>query len=286
MVSSFVLLEGGQVRERLYADLASRISRLTESGITPTLATLVVGHDPASLSYVRGKVASATKLGIASLQEHLPGDAGDAAVTELIERWNGDRAVHGILVQLPLPKGYDTAALQGAVLPSKDVDGFHPANMGALALKGFDPLFVSCTPAGIMEILRFYGIEPAGRRAVVLGRSNIVGMPMALLLTKADATVTIAHSRTSDLAAVCRQADILVVAIGRPRFVGASMVKEGAVVIDVGINRVDDRLVGDVAFDEVRSVASALTPVPKGVGPLTVAMLMHNVVVAAERTAG
>ena len=202
----------------------------------------------------------------------------------VIESWNRDPGVHGILAQLPLPPGYDTARIQQAVLPSKDVDGFHPANMGALALKGFEPLFVPCTPAGIMEMLRFYHIELAGMRAVVVGRSNIVGMPMSLLLTRADATVTVAHSKTRDLAVVCREADILVAAIGKPAFVTAAMVKEGAVVVDVGINRVGDRLVGDVAFDEVRAVAGAVSPVPKGVGPLTVAMLMHNVVVAAERT--
>lgn len=284
MAASFVLLEGGPVRDHIYADLASRIQRLLSAGRTPTLATLVVGDDPASLSYVRGKVSAAAKLGIDSRQEHLPSDAGEPAVSERIDAWNRDPGVHGILVQLPLPPGYDTARIQQAVMPSKDVDGFHPMNMGALALKGFEPLFVSCTPAGVMRMLRFYDIVIAGARAVVLGRSNIVGMPMSLLLTRADATVTVAHSRTRDLPAVCREADILVAAIGRPAFVSAGMIKPGAVVVDVGINRVGDRLVGDVAFSEVREIASAVTPVPKGVGPLTVAMLMHNVVVAAERS--
>ncbi|MBN1425158.1 bifunctional 5,10-methylenetetrahydrofolate dehydrogenase/5,10-methenyltetrahydrofolate cyclohydrolase [Candidatus Fermentibacteria bacterium] len=279
-------MEGAPVRDRIYADLAPRIAAASAAGHVPTLATLVVGDDPASLSYVRGKVNAAEKLGIASIQEHLPSDAGEARIRHVIDEWNHADGIDGILVQLPLPSGYDTAGVQQTVRADKDVDGFHPANMGALALKGFSPMFVSCTPAGVMEMLAFYGIDPAGARAVVLGRSNIVGMPMALLLTKADATVTIAHSRTGSLPELCRQADILVVAIGKPRFVTASMVKEGAVVVDVGINRVDDRLVGDVAFDDVRSVAAALTPVPKGVGPLTVAMLMHNVVVAAERKAG
>lgn len=284
MAGSFLLLEGGPVRDHLYGGLSSRIQRLRSAGITPTLATLVVGDDPASLSYVRGKVSAAAKLGIVSRQEHMPAGAGEPAVMRVIESWNRDPGVHGILAQLPLPPGYDTARIQQAVLPSKDVDGFHPANMGALALKGFEPLFVPCTPAGIMEMLRFYHIELAGMRAVVVGRSNIVGMPMSLLLTRADATVTVAHSKTRDLAVVCREADILVAAIGKPAFVTAAMVREGAVVVDVGINRVGDRLMGDVAFDEVRAVAGAVSPVPKGVGPLTVAMLMHNVVVAAERT--
>lgn len=284
MTGSFVRMEGGPVRDRIYADLTARIALLQERGITPTLATLVVGDDPASLSYVRGKVSAAAKLGIESRQEHLAGDAGDARVLAQVDAWNEDPGVHGVLVQLPLPRGYDTARIQRAVLPSKDVDGFHPLNMGALALKGFDPAFVSCTPAGIMRMLAFYGIDPAGMRAVVVGRSNIVGMPMALLLTKADATVTLAHSKTEGVAALCREADIVVAAIGRPRFITAEMVRPGATVVDVGINRVGDGLVGDVAFEEVAEVAGALTPVPKGVGPLTVAMLMHNVVVAAERT--
>ncbi len=283
MTEPFVLMEGGPVRDGVLADLRHRVERLRASGTVPTLGTIVVGDDPASLSYVRGKVSTAAKLSIRSREAHLPAGAGQTAVLELVAAWNEDPAVHGILVQLPLPKGYDPAAIQEAVRPSKDVDGFHPSNMGALALKGFDPLFVPCTPAGVMAMLRHYGVEVAGARAVVLGRSNIVGMPMALLLTKADATVTIAHSRTTNVASLCREADLVVAAIGKPRFVTSDMVRRGAVVVDVGINRVDGRLVGDVSFDSVKTVARAASPVPGGVGPLTVAMLMHNVVLAAER---
>ena len=284
--NEYVLMAGPPVRAALYAELAERIEALGRRGITPGLATLIVGDNPASLSYVRGKVKSAKKLGISSVHENLPDGTPQEDVLALIARWNEDEAIHGILVQIPLPPSYDVSRIQRSVVLVKDVDGFHVANMGALAMKGEEPLFVPCTPLGIMRMLSFYGIDPEGKEAVVLGRSNIVGIPMALLLMHANATVTIAHSRTRNLAEVCRRADILVAAIGKPEFVRRDMVKEGAVVVDVGINRVDDRLLGDVAFDEVKEKVAAISPVPKGVGPLTVAMLMHNLVVSAERTAG
>ncbi len=284
--SDFVLLSGRTVRDDLYSELKVKVDTLARKGVTPCLATLVVGDDAASMSYVRGKVKSAKKLWISSVQETLASGVPESKVFELIENWNADENVHGILVQLPLPPGYDTPAIQEAVALSKDVDGFHAANMGALAMKGAEPLFAPCTPLGVMKMLRFYGVDPKGKNAVVLGRSNIVGIPMALLLMHADATVTIAHSKTSDLPSICRGADILVAAVGRPEFVRKDMVKDGAVVVDVGINRVDGRLVGDVAFDEVKNKTVAISPVPGGVGLLTVAMLMHNLVTAAERTVG
>jgi len=279
----FTLLSGPKVRSSIYADLKQRVAHLAQKGIVPKLATLVVGDNPASLSYVRGKVKSAAKLGIDSIQETLPATIEQDGILHLIDRWNADPSVHGILVQLPLPDGFNEELIQKRVALEKDVDGFHVENMGALAMKGRNPLFFPCTPLGIMKMLEFYGVEIAGKEAVVLGRSNIVGIPMALLLLHANATVTIAHSRTRSLEDVCRRADILIAAVGRAEFVRASMVKAGAVVVDVGINRVDDRLVGDVAFEEVKQVASAASPVPKGVGPLTVAMLMNNLVEAAER---
>jgi methylenetetrahydrofolate dehydrogenase (NADP+)/methenyltetrahydrofolate cyclohydrolase len=283
--NEFILMAGPPVRSALYAELRERIETLGRQGITPGLATLIVGDDPASFSYVRGKVKSAKKLGISSVQENLPDGTSQENLLDLIARWNEDESIHGILVQMPLPPGYDVPLIQRSVALFKDVDGFHVANMGALAMKGEKPLFVPCTPLGIMRMLSYYGVDPQGKEAVVLGRSNIVGIPMALLLMHANATVTIAHSRTEHLAEVCSRADILVAAIGKPEFVRANMVKEGAVVVDVGINRVDDRLVGDVAFDEVKEKVKAISPVPKGVGPLTVAMLMHNLVVSAERKA-
>lgn len=285
-MSEFVLLAGGPVRDGVFSDLATRVARLRQRGVVPTLATLLVGDDEASQAYVRNKMAAASKLGIEARLERLPAQAGQAEVLRRIRAWNEDARVHGILVQLPLPPGYETARIQTEVSPTKDVDGFHPLNMGCLALKGFQPLFVPCTPAGIMELLRYYAIPVAGARAVVMGRSNIVGTPMSLLLTKADATVTVVHTKSRDLPSICREADLLVVAVGKPGFVRAEMVKPGAVVVDVGIHRVGDRIVGDVAFEEVKAAASALTPVPGGVGPLTVAMLMRNVVEAAERQGG
>lgn len=276
-------MEGKPVRKHIYEDLKSRIEVLAHKGIVPKLVTMVVGDDPASLSYVRGKGKSAARLGIDSAHLNLPEGTSQEEIVDRIESWNADTDVHGILVQLPLPQGYDEPGILERISLTKDVDGFHKMNMGALAMKGVEPLFAPCTPRGVMEMLRFYGVDVAGREAVVLGRSNIVGIPMALLLLHANATVTISHSRTVDLPSVCRRADILVAAVGKAEFVRADWVKEGAAVVDVGINRVDGRLYGDVAFEEVQKKAGALSPVPGGVGLLTVAMLMSNLVEAAER---
>jgi len=255
----------------------------------PGLATVLVGSDPASETYVRNKRKSSEEVGMASFGHELSIDISQAELLELIAELNKRADIHGILVQLPLPKHIDAMAVQSAIVVSKDVDCLHPENIGYLAQKGRQPRFVPCTPAGIMRILEEAGVELAGASAVVLGRSNIVGMPVALLLTKADATVTIAHSRTRELATVCRKADVLVAAVGNPALVRGDWVKPGAVVIDVGVNRIEDkaakrgnRLVGDVAFNEVAEVAAAITPVPGGVGPMTIAMLLANTLHAAE----
>jgi len=250
----------------------------------PGLAVLLVGDDPASAVYVRNKIRACEEVGIASFAERLPADASESQILSIIERFNRDPAVHGILVQLPLPRHIDTSRTLAAVAAAKDVDGFGLEGQGALmgGLPGLRP----CTPAGVMHMLAVSSITMRGARAVVLGRSNIVGKPMAMLLLQADATVTICHSGTRDLAAIAREADVLVAAIGRPRFVTADMVKPGATVIDVGINRETDgpragKLCGDVDFDNVAPIAGAITPVPGGVGPMTIAMLLANTVQAA-----
>jgi methylenetetrahydrofolate dehydrogenase (NADP+)/methenyltetrahydrofolate cyclohydrolase len=252
-----------------------------------------VGDDPASRAYVRSKDRKAAELGLHSVKEELPADTTQEQLLALVEKLNADPAVHGILVQSPPPPQIDEAAIVRAIDPRKDVDGFHPVNVAKLALE--DPTgFVPCTPLGCIRLLQEAGIETAGKNAVVVGRSMIVGKPMALLLMKrgpgGDATVTVAHSRTKNLAAVTRAADIVVAAIGRPHFLGSDHIREGAVVIDVGINRIDDpsnpkgyRLVGDVDYDAVADRCAAITPVPGGVGPMTIAMLMSNCVTAAER---
>lgn len=275
-----------KVRAEVAAGVATRKAG---GGSAPGLATVLVGNDPASETYVRNKRKACEEAGIASFGFEMLAETSQSELLELIAKLNARDDVHGILVQVPLPKQIDAAAIQVAIDPSKDVDCLHPENIGYLAQKGREPRFVSCTPAGIMRLLAEGGVQLAGASAVVLGRSNIVGMPVSLLLTRADATVTVAHSRTRDLAAVCRQADVLVAAVGKPGLVRGDWVKPGAVVIDVGVNRVDDaqakrgyRLVGDVAFDEVAAVAGAITPVPGGVGPMTIAMLLENTVRAAE----
>jgi methylenetetrahydrofolate dehydrogenase (NADP+)/methenyltetrahydrofolate cyclohydrolase len=270
-----------------------RVDALRQRGIQPGLAVVLVGDDPASRAYVRSKDRKAAELGLHSVKEELPADTTQEQLLALVEKLNADPAVHGILVQSPPPPQIDEAAIVRAIDPRKDVDGFHPVNVAKLALE--DPTgFVPCTPLGCIRLLLDYGIETAGKNAVVVGRSMIVGKPMALLLMKrgpgGDATVTVAHSRTKNLAAVTRAADIVVAAIGRPHFLGADHIREGAVVIDVGINRIDDpsnpkgyRLVGDVDYDAVADRCAAITPVPGGVGPMTIAMLMSNCVTAAER---
>ncbi|WP_295582108.1 bifunctional methylenetetrahydrofolate dehydrogenase/methenyltetrahydrofolate cyclohydrolase FolD [uncultured Oscillibacter sp.] len=248
----------------------------------PGLAVVLVGEDPASQVYVRGKEGDCAECGIQSFSHRLPAETSQEALLALIQRLNEDAAVDGILCQLPLPRPLDEALVLNAIRPDKDVDCFHPFNVGRLSIG--DPVFLPCTPAGVMEMLRAYEIPTAGKRCVVLGRSNIVGKPMAMLLTQADGTVTVCHSRTPDMAALTREADILVSAVGRVGLVTADMVKEGAVVIDVAMNRnAEGKLCGDVDFAAVEPKAAYITPVPGGVGPMTRAMLMRNILTAAKR---
>jgi methylenetetrahydrofolate dehydrogenase (NADP+)/methenyltetrahydrofolate cyclohydrolase len=271
------LIDGKAVAARLRRDLAARVAAL---GFAPGLRVVRVGEDPASGVYVRNKDRAAKEVGFDSATLHLPETTGEAELLALIGRLNADEAVDGILVQLPLPRHIATDRVIAAVAPEKDVDGFHPLNAGRLAAG--QPGLVPCTPKGVMHLLREAGCSLPGARAVVLGRSAIVGRPMAQLLLAADCTVTIAHSRTRDLAAECRRAEILVAAVGRPEMVQGDWVAEGATVIDVGINRLaDGRLVGDVAFAAASARASAITPVPGGVGPMTIACLLENTLEAA-----
>ncbi len=276
------LLYGEPVAEAVYAELARRLAALP---YTPSLHVVRVGEDPASVAYVRLKAKRARRLGLLSTVHALPEDTGEAELLDLIGELNADPEVDGILVQLPLPPGIDTARVLEAIHPDKDVDGFHPVNVGRLWSRGPGVGLDPCTPAGIMRMLAHYRIPLEGRRAVVVGRSNIVGKPMAAMLLFANATVTVAHSRTRDLAALTREAEILVSAVGRPGYLKPSMVRPGAVVVDVGITRVGTRLLGD-ADPGVAEVAAAVTPVPGGVGPMTVAMLLANTVRAAERRRG
>ncbi|GAB6286756.1 MAG: bifunctional methylenetetrahydrofolate dehydrogenase/methenyltetrahydrofolate cyclohydrolase [Methanoregula sp.] len=271
------LLDGKQISEKRLSLLKEEIAT---SGLHPHLATVIVGSDPASQMYVRMKHRACESVGIGSVGIELPGTATTGAVLEAISKLNQDPEINGILVQLPLPKQIDTEQVIASVRTDKDVDGFHPENLGLL-FSG-KPRFAPCTPFGIMTLFAEYNIPVASARAVVLGRSIDVGRPMAALLTNADATVTICHSRTRNLPKETRQADILVSAIGKAHFVQPDMVKPGAVVIDVGINQVDGKLVGDVAFDTVQGIASAITPVPGGVGPMTIATLMENTYKAAK----
>lgn len=271
-----------QVRERVEAMQARH-------DYTPGLATVLVGEDPASSTYVRMKQRMCEKLGIRSVGHTMEADATQAEVESLVAELNADPQVNGILVQLPLPDHLDEESVLNKIDLAKDVDGFHPVNIGRLAMKGREPLFIPCTPYGIMVLLEKSGVETSGAEAVIVGRSNIVGLPVAMLLQKANATVTICHSRTRDLKAHTQRADILIAAVGRPQMLTGDMIKPGAAVIDVGVNRVDDpdakrgyRLVGDVDFDTAKEVAGAITPVPGGVGPMTIAMLMKNTLHAAE----
>lgn len=286
------IIDGKEVAAQIRSDIKQAIDkRKAEGKTTPGLATVLVGNNPASEVYVRNKQKACAEVGINSFGHHLPGDATQEEVESLVRQLNADPNINGILVQLPLPKHLDEEKVLTAIDLTKDVDGFHPVNIGRLAQKGREPVFVPCTPAGCMVLLEEAGAQISGSNAVVLGRSNIVGMPVALLLVKANATVTIVHSRTKDLPSFVRNADIIVAAIGQPEFVKKDWVKPGAYVIDVGINQVEDpttkrgyRLVGDVAFDEVSEVAAAITPVPGGVGPMTIAMLLRNTLHAAELT--
>jgi methylenetetrahydrofolate dehydrogenase (NADP+)/methenyltetrahydrofolate cyclohydrolase len=269
-----------KTREAVARDVEAFVAR---TGRRPGLATVLVGEDPASAIYVGGKQKASREVGIEPFDHRLPADTPSSEVEALIERLNADENVSGILCQLPVPAHLDGVHLTGLIHPDKDVDGLTPISAGRLAL-GIDGLR-SCTPAGVMVLLAEAGVDLEGLNAVVVGRSNLFGKPMAQLLLGANATVTTAHSRTRDLPAVCRQADVLIVAVGRDRMVKADWVKPGAVVIDVGMNRSDEGLHGDVAFDEVAEVASAITPVPGGVGPMTIAMLLRNTLTAAEMVA-
>lgn len=252
-----------------------------ENGYAPGLAVVIVGEDPASTVYVRNKKKGCEEVGFYSEVHELPEATTQAELNALVDRLNADTRIHGILVQLPLPKHLDENEVLLRIDPAKDVDAFHPYNVGKIMIGDYD--FLPCTPAGVMALLERSGIDPAGKKCVVIGRSNIVGKPMAMLLLHANGTVTVCHSRTKDLAAVTREADILVVAIGRADFVGADMVKPGAVVIDVGMNRrADGKLTGDVDFEAVEPIASAITPVPGGVGPMTITMLLQNTLTAAR----
>lgn len=275
------LLDGKAMSAELREELALRVQRLKEKGVTPGLAVILVGDDPASQIYVKNKELGCQQVGIHSVTIRLPETASQAELEAQIDKLNADASIHGILVQLPLPQGLDEAAALARILPEKDVDGFHLLNAGKL-FTGQQGV-VACTPKGAMEMLHRTGIDLSGKETVVVGRSNIVGKPMAMLLLQENATVTICHSRTANLAEHTRWADVLVAAVGKPRFITADMVKPGAVVIDVGINRVDGKVVGDVDFDAVREVASWITPVPGGVGRMTITMLLANTIEAAER---
>ena len=278
------IIDGKLVAQEVRTRAAELVGRVREAGVEPGLAVVLVGEDPASQSYVRMKERDCAEVGIRSVDLRRPADISQAELEEIIDRCNADPAIHGILVQLPLPAGLDEEAALARISSEKDVDGLHPINLGRL-VRGI-PGARACTPWGVMAMLDRYGIDPSGKEAVVIGRSSIVGKPMALMLLERNATVTVCHSRTADLRAVCRRADILVAAIGRPEMITAQYVKPGAVVIDVGINRTDDGMVGDVAFSSVEPVAGAITPVPGGVGPMTRAMLVMNTAQAAARAAG
>lgn len=278
------IIDGNKIAQDIRNEVRQKALELKEQkGITPGLAVVLVGEDPASKVYVGRKAKACAEVGFLSREYKLPADTGEDKLLSLIDALNKDPLIHGILVQLPLPKNIFTDKIIAAIDPHKDVDGFHPYNVGGLVTGS--PLFVPCTPLGIMELIARSGIDLKGNEAVVVGRSNIVGKPMAMLLLAEHATVTICHSRTKDLPAVTRRADILIAAVGKPHMIRAEMVKEGAVVIDVGVNRLENgKLAGDVAFDEVAPKASFITPVPGGVGPMTIAMLMKNTLDAASRS--
>jgi methylenetetrahydrofolate dehydrogenase (NADP+)/methenyltetrahydrofolate cyclohydrolase len=278
-----VIIDGKKVAASIDERTAAEAARLASTGTVPGLAVVLVGDDPASTTYVNMKERDCERLGIRSFDNRLPGDATQDELEALVDRLNADPAVHGVLVKLPLPRHLDPEPVIDRISADKDVDGFGVPNLGRL-VRGL-PGLRSCTPAGVMEMLHAYDVPIEGARAVVIGRSTMVGKPMSLLLLEENATVTVCHSRTRDLAAVCREADILVAAVGRAEMVRGDWVKPGAVVIDVGTSRVEGKLVGDVAFDEVEQVASMITPVPGGVGPMTRAMLASNTVAAAARAA-
>jgi 5,10-methylene-tetrahydrofolate dehydrogenase/methenyl tetrahydrofolate cyclohydrolase len=288
------IIDGKAISETIRGEIKAEVEAMqAQHGKVPGLATVLVGERKDSQAYVRSKKKACADVGITSFGHDLPADISQADLLTVVRDLNANPAVHGILVQLPLPDHIDDEEILGAISIEKDVDGFHPLNIGRLSMKRRDPLYVPCTPRGCIELLLRMNIPIAGKEAVVLGRSNIVGLPVAMLLLHQNATLTICHSRTADLPSVVRRADILIAAVGRPEMVRGDWVKPGAAVIDVGINAVPDpgkpsghRLVGDVCFDEVKEVAGAITPVPGGVGPMTIAMLLRNTVDGAKRTYG
>lgn len=280
-LSMAIIIDGKKISQEIKEEVKSKVENLKSEGKAVALAVIQVGNDPASSVYVNNKKKACAYTGIESRSYELPEETTERELLALVEDLNEDDTTHGILVQLPLPPHIDADKIIRSISPGKDVDGFHPENVGRLVIgeKGF----VSCTPAGIIQLLKRSNIEISGRHCVVVGRSNIVGKPMALLMIHENATVTVAHSKTRNLKEICKTADILVVAIGKPQFITAEYVKEGAVIIDVGIHRDENnKLCGDVKFDEVEPLASAITPVPGGVGPMTIAMLMNNCVEAME----
>jgi 5,10-methylene-tetrahydrofolate dehydrogenase/methenyl tetrahydrofolate cyclohydrolase len=284
------IIDGKAIAESLREEVKKSVEERISKGLPqPGLATVIVGNNPASKVYVRMKHKACQEAGILSVGHELPADASQEEVESLVKKLNEDPKIHGILVQLPLPAGLDEESVLNTIKLQKDVDGFHPINIGRLAQKGREPLFIPATPSGVMYLLEESGAQLDGANAVVLGRSNIVGMPVSLLLVKANSTVTICHSHTKDIPAITREADVLVAAVGAADYVHGDWIKPGAIVIDVGVNRVEDeskkrgyRLVGDVAFDEAKEVAGAITPVPGGVGPMTIAMLLRNTLRAAR----
>ena len=290
---SAIIIDGKATAASVRADVAAKVAALKERGIHACLAVILVGENPASVSYVTGKQKALAEVGMKDRSMHLPESTSEAELLQLIAQLNADPSVHGILVQLPLPKHINEDKVIMAIAPEKDVDGFHPVSVGNMMIGR--PGFLPCTPHGIIVLLQRAGIETSGKHAVVIGRSNIVGKPVSILLARKDVncTVTMCHTGTKNMAEITRQADILVVASGRPHTLTADMVKEGAVVIDVGVNRIPDsskksgfRLVGDCDFDDIKEIASYITPVPGGVGPMTIAMLMQNTLEAAERAGG
>jgi methylenetetrahydrofolate dehydrogenase (NADP+)/methenyltetrahydrofolate cyclohydrolase len=276
------LIDGKAISQTIKDEIKEETAKLAEKGIKPCLAVILCGNDPASTVYVANKKKACEYCGFDSVSEELPEEPKQEELLEKTRSLNEEKKVNGILVQLPLPGHIDEDAVISAIAPEKDVDGFHAVSVGNLLIGR--PGFVSCTPAGVIQLLKRSGVEIAGKECVVIGRSNIVGKPMALLMLSENATVTICHSRTKDLEAVCKEADILIVAIGKPRFIDSKYVKDGAVVIDVGIHRDENnKICGDVNFDDVKEKVSKITPVPGGVGPMTIAMLMSNVITACER---
>lgn len=276
-----MIIDGKKIAQQVRNEVKEEVEELKKKGITPGLAVVLVGENPASLVYVRQKEKACEEVGIVSYKYTLPEDTTEEKLLSVVDELNNEERIHGILVQLPLPKHLDEKRVIEKISPEKDVDGFHPLNMGRLFVG--EPSFVPCTPRGVIELIERSGFEIKGKKAVIVGRSNIVGKPVAVLLLMRHATITVCHTRTKDLASETREADILIVAAGRPKMITGDMVKEGVIVIDVGINRVDGKLVGDVDFDSVSLKAGAITPVPGGVGPMTVAMLMKNTLEATKK---